>query len=50
MPDEYKNEHPVVAYRTYYVKNKLGVRNIVKYTRRKSPDFLTNGVCATSLI
>jgi hypothetical protein len=40
MPDEYKNEHPVVAYRTYYVKNKVGVRNIVKYTRRHPPAFI----------
>lgn len=43
MPDEYKHAHPVTAYRTYYVKNKLGVRGIVKYTRRKSPAFIANG-------
>jgi hypothetical protein len=40
MPEEYKNDHPVAAYRCYYVKNKMGVRNIVKYTRRDPPAFV----------
>jgi hypothetical protein len=43
MPDEYKHPDPVVAYRIYYVENKLMLRGIVKYTRRKYPSFLSNG-------
>jgi hypothetical protein len=42
MPDEYKHPDPVVAYRIYYVENKLMLRGIVKYTRRKYPSFLSN--------
>jgi hypothetical protein len=45
MPDEYKHADPVVAYRIYYIENKLMLRGIVKYTRRKYPGFLTNGGC-----
>jgi hypothetical protein len=43
MPDEYKHPDPVTAYRIYYVENKLMLRGIVKYTRRKYPSFLSNG-------
>jgi hypothetical protein len=46
MPDDYKHPDAVMAYRTYYVENKLRIRGIVKYTRRKYPDFLTNGGCS----
>jgi len=42
MPDENKHPDPVTAYRTYYLENKFMIRGIVKYTRRKSPEFLTN--------
>jgi hypothetical protein len=45
MPDEYKHEDAVTAYRTYYVENKLMLRGIVKYTQRSSPDFLRNFWC-----
>jgi hypothetical protein len=41
MPVEYKRPNPVEAYRTYYRENKLKVRNIVKYTKRDSPHFLS---------
>jgi len=40
MPDEYKQENPVEAYRTYYRENKLKLRGIVKYTRRDFPEWL----------
>lgn len=40
MPDEYKRPNPVEAYRTYYIRNKLMLRNIVKYTRRQCPTFI----------
>ena len=40
MPIEYKHSNPVTAYRTYYVENKLKIRNIVKYTRRPPPEFI----------
>ena len=41
MPDEYKQEDPIEAYRTYYVESKLKQKNIVKYTCRTPPSFLT---------
>ena len=41
MPVEYKRVDPVDAYRTYYTENKVKVRNIVKYTRRQVPEFLS---------
>ena len=41
MPPEYKREDPAEAYRVYYRENKLKVRNIVKYTRRPLPSFLS---------
>ena len=40
MPDEYKREDAVEAYRTYYIEAKLKKRNIVKYTRRDIPEFI----------
>ena len=45
MPDEYKHEDSVTAYRTYYIENKLKVRDIVKYTRRRQPEFLQKFLC-----
>ena len=40
MPDEFKNEDPIIAYKTYYIESKLRQRNIVKYTRREPPEFI----------
>lgn len=40
MPDTYKNEDCIEAYRTYYIESKCKDRNIVKYTRRDYPEFL----------
>ena len=44
MPDEYKRPNPVVSYQTYYVENKLKVRNIVRYTKRDPPAFVTTAL------
>jgi hypothetical protein len=40
MPNEYKREDAVEAYRTYYIEAKLKQRKIVKYTRRNIPEFI----------
>ncbi len=40
MPDEYKRPNPVEAYQTYYVENKLKLRNIVTYAKREAPAFV----------
>ena len=40
MPDEFKTDDPVEAYRTFYKQSKMKERNIVKYTRREWPIFL----------
>lgn len=40
MPDAYKRDDPVEAYRAFYVEDKLKRRGIVQYTRRSKPDFL----------
>ncbi len=40
MPDEYKDEDPILAYQTFYRESKLKKRNIVKYTKRDWPEFL----------
>ena len=42
MPDEYKQDDPILAYRTFYIESKLKKRNIVKYTKRDWPEFLLN--------
>lgn len=36
MPDEYKNEDPVLAYRSYYLNEKY---NLLIYTNRQPPDW-----------
>ena len=36
MPDDYKTEDPVAAYRTYYINDK---KEILDYTRRKAPSW-----------
>ena len=45
MPDDYKDADAVIAYRAYYVENKLKLRGIVKYTRRSHPAFLQKFLC-----
>jgi hypothetical protein len=40
MPDEYKQDNPILAYQTFYRESKLKKRNIVQYTKREWPDFL----------
>lgn len=39
MPDEYRHEDPVVAYRTYYIQNKIKKRGIIAYTKRSAPEW-----------
>ena len=39
MPDEYRHDDPVVAYRTYYLQNKVRQRGIVSYTKRSAPEW-----------
>ena len=40
MPEEYKNDNTIVAYRTFYIESKLKKRGIVRYTKREWPKFL----------
>lgn len=40
MPDIYKDENVIVAYRRYYIEDKMKRRCIVKYTKRNWPIFL----------
>jgi hypothetical protein len=40
MPDEFKQENPLEAYRLFYRENKMKQRGIVKYTKRDMPEFL----------
>lgn len=42
MPDEYKDEDVVVAYKRFYRESKMKDRNIVTYKNRSFPDFLTS--------
>ena len=44
MPAEYKLPNPVESYRKYYIENKMKLRNIVRYSRRSVPDFLTTAL------
>lgn len=44
MPDQYKHENPVVAYRTYYLAEKLG--NAV-YTNREVPSWVPESLQVT---
>jgi hypothetical protein len=41
MPIEYKQENPILAYQTFYRESKMKQRNIVNYTNRDWPKFLT---------
>jgi hypothetical protein len=38
MPDEYKHDDAVVAYRAYYINEKA---NLLRYTKRERPSWLT---------
>lgn len=40
MPNQFKCENPIEAYRTFYRESKMKDRNIVYYTRRPFPEFL----------
>lgn len=40
MPDEFKTENPIRAYRKFYIGSKLKERGIVKYSKRDPPDFI----------
>ena len=41
MPDEYKQEDPVEAYRTFYRESKFKQRGIVTYKKRQLPSFIS---------
>lgn len=43
MPEEYKHDDPVIAYREYYAHEKID-HALVSWTRRPVPDFLINHV------
>jgi len=40
MPDEYKQEDPILAYQLFYIESKMKKRGIVKYSKREWPEFL----------
>ena len=40
MPDEYKQENPINAYREFYRESKMKQRQIVSYVKRPWPTFL----------
>jgi hypothetical protein len=40
MPDEYKENDPIEAYRKFYIESKLKNRGIVTYKLRQKPAFL----------
>jgi hypothetical protein len=40
MPDQFKQEDVISAYKTFYVESKMKERGIVNYTRREWPEFL----------
>jgi hypothetical protein len=44
MPDEYKKEDSIEAYRIFYTESKLKQRGIVNYTKREWPEFLKNSI------
>lgn len=39
MPEEYKNENTVKAYRTFYVKDKLAIKGL-KYAKAEAPSWI----------
>jgi hypothetical protein len=40
MPDEYKQEDTIEAYKLFYIESKFKQRGIVNYTVREWPEFL----------
>lgn len=42
MPDEYKRENAIEAYKLFYIESKYKARRIVNYTVREWPEFLIN--------
>ena len=40
MPDEYKDTNPIQGYKNFYIKNKMILRGITKYTKRKIPNWV----------
>ena len=40
MPDEYKQDDPILAYQLFYRESKFKQRHIVNYTKRDWPEFL----------
>lgn len=40
MPDQFKQENVIEAYKTFYIESKLKERGIVNYTKRDWPIFL----------
>lgn len=45
MPDEYRNENPVVAYREYYIKEKA---RFAKWKATKAPEWFVNQISSVS--
>ena len=44
MPSIYKLKNVVKAYRLFYIESKMKLRNIVQYTSRPPPAFVTNEI------
>jgi len=42
MPQEYKDPNPIQAYKNFYIKNKMEIRGITRYTKRPLPRWITN--------
>ena len=42
MPDEYKQDDTIEAYKLFYIESKFKTRGIVNYTIREWPEFLIN--------
>jgi hypothetical protein len=40
MPDEYKDSDPIQGYKNFYIKNKMILRGITKYTKRETPEWV----------
>lgn len=44
MPDEYKQDDTIEAYKLFYIESKFKIRGIVNYTNREWPEFLIKEV------
>jgi hypothetical protein len=40
MPQEYKDPNPIQAYKNFYIKNKMEIRGITRYTKRPIPAWI----------